>query len=142
MDDFVDSLYVPNYQNKVVPVDRIALADTQQGMSVEEVGYSLFRALEMAQTSLYEDVGCEHKTNFLLNQLVTFTLSARELLIRGLTLHVYTDADYYLGQFELHLWSPEEIRVTSSQTVGMWAEALGIEIDLLPDDFRVEYLLP
>lgn len=138
----LDALYVTNYQNRVAPVDRVALADTLQGMTVEEVGLSLFHALDMASASLYEDAGCEHKTNHLLNQLVTFTLSARELLSRGLTLHVYTDADYYLGQFELNLCSPEEIRVTSSQTVGMWAEALGIEIDLLPDDFRIEYLLP
>ncbi len=39
MDINLDTLYVPNYQNKVVHVDREALADTLQGMSVEEVGY-------------------------------------------------------------------------------------------------------
>jgi len=140
--DIVDGLYVTNYQNKVLPVDRVALADTLQSMTDEAVGHSLFNALNRASASLNEDAGCEHKTNFLLNQLVTFTLSAKELLSRGLTLHVLTDANYYLGQFELNIWSPEQIWVSSRQTIGMWAEGLGTEIDLLPDEFRIEYLLP
>lgn len=140
--DIVDGLYVTNYQNKVLPVDRVALADTLQGMTDEAVGHSLFDALVRASASLYEDAGCEHKTNFLINQLVTFTLCARELLARGLTFHVLTDPEHYLGQFELDLWSPEQIWISSRQTLGMWADELGIEIDLLPGEFRLEYLLP
>lgn len=142
MDVDLDKLYVRNYQNSVTPIDRVALADTLGVMTIEEVGYTLINALSLASASLYEDAGCEHKINYLLNQLVKFTFSARELLNRGLTLHVLTDSNYYLGQFELNLWSPQEIRVTSRETVGIWAEEYGMEIDLLPNEFRIEYLFP
>ncbi len=139
MESYLDRIYVPNYQNKVPPIDRKELTLNMTGLTVEEVALMAFNALDLASATMNNDAGCEHRVNYLLNQLVIFTFGARELLRRGERLHVTTDYDYYLGMQDFELWDPEQILVHSSTTISMYVEELQTEIVVLPNEFSIYY---